>query len=201
MSLYNALFGVNDTAPILLAVLGLKPDAVGRFRDAYIEGEHIVIHTRNGGGNRECWHRDDPQWGAPDCEGEAYEVEVDEIAFVTEAEATEKGYALTNIFAGNKRGAKTGHKVMVPRHTCTAPDSDKCGCPGCVINYRLPKHPNYVRDEDDDYDCTYANIYFSFPAQHAEALRNLSAVVGEPTKPAEKWESFLAAVRAGDPSA
>jgi hypothetical protein len=27
----------------------------------------------------------------------------------------------------------------------------------------LTLHPGYVRDEDDDYDCTYANFYFTPP--------------------------------------
>jgi len=30
-------------------------------------------------------------------------------------------------------------------------------------NEVLTSHPNYIRDEDDDYDCTYATYYFSLP--------------------------------------
>jgi hypothetical protein len=29
---------------------------------------------------------------------------------------------------------------------------------------RLCQHPNYLRDEDDEYDNTYATIYFSIPS-------------------------------------
>ena len=59
MSLYNALFGTNAFAGLILSMLGEKFNP-GRFRDAHIdrseEGDpRIVIYTRNGGGNRECW--------------------------------------------------------------------------------------------------------------------------------------------------
>ena len=45
MSLYNALFGVNKSAPILLAMLGIEFDSIPRFRDCFIDGENIVIYT------------------------------------------------------------------------------------------------------------------------------------------------------------
>jgi hypothetical protein len=32
----------------------------------------------------------------------------------------------------------------------------------CTIQ-KLRSHPNYIRDEDDDFDCTYATFYFSIP--------------------------------------
>lgn len=55
MSFYNALFGMNPSAPILLGILHLTREDVGRFRDAYLNEHYIVIHTRLGGGNRECY--------------------------------------------------------------------------------------------------------------------------------------------------
>ena len=60
MSLYNAIFGQNPLAEQLVEVLGVEPD---RFRDAWLQkgekGEpQIVIHTRTGGGNRECYADD-----------------------------------------------------------------------------------------------------------------------------------------------
>ncbi|WP_370193273.1 MULTISPECIES: hypothetical protein [Aurantimonas] len=61
MSLYNALFGVNPAAGILLQALGTKPDAIPRFRDCYLDTEldepRIAIHTRTGGGNRAAYER------------------------------------------------------------------------------------------------------------------------------------------------
>jgi len=59
MSLYNMLFGVNSAAPVLLATLGLKASDVPRFRDCYIDGDKIVIHTRTGGGNRDFYESEE----------------------------------------------------------------------------------------------------------------------------------------------
>ena len=57
MSLYNALFGTNPLAPLLMRALDLAPEDCGRFRDCYFEGTpdepRICVYTRNGGGNRD----------------------------------------------------------------------------------------------------------------------------------------------------
>lgn len=68
MSLYNALFGRNPLSPLLMAMVGVEPDEVPRFRDAFLfdrtpEELGVAIYTRTGGGNRQCycrdpWHRD-----------------------------------------------------------------------------------------------------------------------------------------------
>lgn len=67
MGLYNILFGVNPLSPILLKSLNLSYHgrklqingeySPGRFRDIYLsdDGTKILLYTRNGGGNRECW--------------------------------------------------------------------------------------------------------------------------------------------------
>ncbi len=54
------LFGKNPNSEILKSMLELGTKyRIGRFRDIYIkddEGELIIIlYTRNGGGNRDCW--------------------------------------------------------------------------------------------------------------------------------------------------
>jgi hypothetical protein len=55
MSLYNALFGVNPHAGLLLRFLGVSYADVPRFRDCYLneDATEIIILTRTGGGNRE----------------------------------------------------------------------------------------------------------------------------------------------------
>ena len=53
MSLYNMVFGLNPNADQLLSLLGYSRGDCGRFRDVFVEDGMIVIHTRNGGGNRE----------------------------------------------------------------------------------------------------------------------------------------------------
>ena len=67
MSLYNALFGVNPYAGLLLGFLGTSHDQVPRFRDCYIEDGRIVLYTRMGGGNRGHWDYSETEEG-PDCE-------------------------------------------------------------------------------------------------------------------------------------
>jgi len=119
MSLYNMLFGVNSAAPVLLATLGLTAGDVPRFRECYIEGDNIVIHTRTGGGNREDYE------------------------------------------AGNGE---------------------------------LQSNPFYVRDEDDDFDCTYANFYYRFPEEYADELKAMAANA-DSIKPSEKWEALLESLR------
>lgn len=55
MSLYNMLFGQNPLSGVLLKITGLNPSEIPRFRDAYLEGDQVVVYTRTGGGNDECY--------------------------------------------------------------------------------------------------------------------------------------------------
>lgn len=167
MSLYNMLFGQSANADALLAVLGLTRGSVGRYRDCYLtEDGRIAVYTRNGGGNRECCHAYDPEYGDPECKNEPYQKTVKERLFLAKADWP-NGKAPGNWFTS--RDGVWGCEYNGPNdvvetwHRCLAPDSEECGCYGCVITYRLPKHPLYLSDEDDDYDCTYATIYFRIP--------------------------------------
>ena len=120
MSLYNMVFGMNPDSDKLLEVLGKTTADFGRFRNVYMEDGFIVVHTRNGGGNRED-----------------YEDVFDEMS----------------------------------------------------------EHPWYSHDEDDSFDCTYANIYFKVPEGKEEtlmALRGLEA--GK--NPASQWAELLATMEA-----
>jgi len=119
MSMYNMLFGVNPDTETLLSLLGKTTADFGRFRNVYMEDGFIVVHTRNGGGNRED-----------------YEYVFDEMS----------------------------------------------------------THPWYSHDEDDSFDCTYANIYFKVPENHKDfvAIMNLD----EGHNSAEQWASLLAAMEA-----
>ena len=111
--LYNVLFGCNDHAGFLLGLLGKEAGDFGRFRDVYVTEDHIVVHTRNGGDNREDYE---------------------------------------DVFA------------------------------------EMKDHPLYTHDEDDDFDCTYANIYFKHPEGYGEILKEMA--VGTVT-PSEKWEMMF----------
>ena len=52
----------------------------------------------------------------------------------------------------------------------------------------MKDHPLYTHDEDDDFDCTYANIYFKHPEGYGEILKEMA--VGTVT-PSEKWEMMF----------
>ena len=55
--------------------------------------------------------------------------------------------------------------------------------------------PTYVRDEDDDFDSTYANFYFTVPETFAWAIPQLQAADATPQ---QKWESFFSKLQASD---
>lgn len=117
--LYNMLFGENKhQASFLFALLDKTPGDFGRYRDIYVTDTHIVVHTRNGGGNREDYEH---------------------------------------------------------------------------VFEEMSEHPLYAYDEDDDFDCTYANIYFNHPAEYSEVLKEMA--VGTVT-PSEKWKAMFAALEA-----
>ncbi len=59
MPMYNILFGCNPHAKLLLKLLNLTENDIGRFRDAFVTEGKIAIYTRLGGGNRECWCQGD----------------------------------------------------------------------------------------------------------------------------------------------
>lgn len=51
----------------------------------------------------------------------------------------------------------------------------------------LEKHPNYLCDYDDDFDCTYAYIEFSIPEDYkADLLKLINKE--EIVNPSKKWE-------------
>jgi len=111
MSLYNMLFGENaNQRDFLFSLLYKTPEDFGRYRDIFVTEDHIVVHTRNGGGNRED-----------------YKDVFDEMS----------------------------------------------------------EHPLYAYDEDDHFDCTYANYYFKHPAVYKDVLQEMAK--GTIT-PSEKWQ-------------
>ena len=47
-------------------------------------------------------------------------------------------------------------------------------------NSSLTEHPKYLYDEDDHFDFTYANFYFSFPEEYAKDLEAIATKVTTP---------------------
>jgi hypothetical protein len=121
MSFYNMLFGENASQKeFLFSLLGKTSGDFGRYRDIYVTDEHIVVHTRCGGGNREY-----------------YEDVFDEMS----------------------------------------------------------NHPLYDYNQDDDFDCTYADIYFRHPEEYRDLLKEMA--VGTVT-PSEKWQILFNSLNASN---
>lgn len=123
MSLYNMIHGVNPLAGVLMKMLDITPGIVPRFRDCYFNGEHIVIYTRTGGGNRE-------EYGAE--------------------------------------------------------------------NDAMCELPGYVRDEDDDFDSTYASFYYEVPQQFHLLMDKLKSMAQKQTQ-SERWEAALDHIKSASP--
>ena len=186
------LFGANPHASVILATLGLDRESVGRFRDCYVTEGKIAVYTRNGGGNRRCWHSDEPENGNATCKHRVVTKDAPVYAFMAKDDWPE-GKAPGNWFEtrGGVYGCQypTGEVAPQEYYVCEEPDSAACTCPGCIIQYGLRKHPQYITDRDDDYDSTYATIYFSFPPEYAEGLKALD--IGEEWNPDERWRMML----------
>ena len=59
----------------------------------------------------------------------------------------------------------------------------------------ISKHPNFIRDEDDDFDCTYCTFYFTFPERYRDALQ----MINDQSIPSgdERWDKFLTDLEQG----
>ncbi len=78
---------------------------------------------------------------------------------------------------------------------CWSDDSASCGtCPGCIIEHVLPKHPLYIGDSDDDFDSTYATIYFNLP-ESKESLAFIAQSLPEPLNMDEVWAATIEAIK------
>lgn len=70
-----------------------------------------------------------------------------------------------------------------------------CDCTGCIATYHLPALSNYLSDEDDDCDCTYADFRFALLPNVEEAAGALMASQGKLTPPAEQWQLLFASMK------
>jgi hypothetical protein len=59
-----------------------------------------------------------------------------------------------------------------------------------VENESLRLIPGFKRDEDDDFDCTYASFFFEVP-EHFKAQVTLIKDMGAITNPIERWKQLL----------
>lgn len=58
-------------------------------------------------------------------------------------------------------------------------------------NEELTKIPGYLYGEDDDFDSTYANFYYSYPEEFKTELEILEKDRESTQTPSEKMEGFI----------
>ena len=81
-------------------------------------------------------------------------------------------------------------------HYDNTPAGPDCPCVGCFMAYRVHQLPHYLYDEDNEYDPTYAHIYFEIPSEHAELIK---AIVSGSFEPSERWLDALERLGEGRP--
>jgi hypothetical protein len=144
MSFYNMIHGVNPLSGVLLKMLDTTTGAIPRFRDCYFDGEHIVIYTRTGGGNRDFYE------------------------------------------------SEQSCRANYPENFTGTDD------PSGPWNEDLRCLPGFVRDADDDYDCTYASFFFAVPEQFNLLLDKLRSMAQKETQ-SERWEAALDRIKTATP--
>lgn len=180
--MYNLIFGQNEYAGVILATLGLKRDDVGRFRDCYVAGDRIVVYTRNGGDNRKCWC----EQGLTGTEQCKHHKETRQRKKMVETPYKSGGGSFIRSL-----NEWEDYETLI----CDAPDSEECHCIGCTMRFHIPKHPMYEKDVDDDYDNTYATIYYKIPEQWKGFLAEMNT--GD-WNPAERWQQALKTIETGE---
>ena len=192
--MYNLLFGQNRNSEIILATIGRTRDDFHRFRDCFVADGKIAVYTRNGGGNRDCWHEDAPEYGMPECKHHTIVKPVHETVELPEEEAKAKGYRLLNVWVGSSnRMAETGRIVDQTYYVCESPGTADCHCTGCFMTFHIHNLPFYSHDLDDEFDSTYATIYFNFPPAYADGLHAIDS--GKPFDPDERWHKLFEALK------
>ena len=138
---------------------------LGRFRGSWFEkdaeGLICVFYTRNGGGNRECIHDMSGYEADERCTHEQYTEMGNDFVFVPNDQEPPEGYTkVTNIITGTGWYYRSDEEMELTKIRCLTPNSSSCFCYACLIEHVLPNRAQYMSDEDDDFDSTYATIRF-----------------------------------------
>lgn len=156
MSLYNALFGINSAAPMLLKMLGIDavkmPDPPKELMSSYTTKE----------GQTETYF---------DYGERVYENEIPEAVEAWD-KFREELLQLKYFPSGRFRDAylnETGKKIIL----YTRNGGGNRPYYQYVFDL-LRKHPLYLSDYDDDYDCTYAYIVFKVPDEYIGLCEGLA---------------------------
>ena len=103
---------------------------------------------------------------------------------------TEEGIVIHTRTGGGNRDAYEDEAAW--RENFGIPDDESCDGPFNSDLYRLP---GFIRDEDCDFDSTYADFYYAVPEAFAERARAWLAEHGAPMTPGQKWGALFEALR------
>lgn len=70
-------------------------------------------------------------------------------------------------------------------------------CTGCTMTKAIPALDGYIDDRDDDFDCTYATIWFEVPDCARSTLDQLATLINGKT-PQDKQREMIDALQSGD---
>ena len=68
-----------------------------------------------------------------------------------------------------------------------------CDCTGCTITYSVPALEYYSFDRDDEFDNTYATIFFDYPEEWREMLVKLNK--NDKWEPDKRWLEKLESLK------
>lgn len=66
-----------------------------------------------------------------------------------------------------------------------------CDCTGCIATHQLPAEPLYLRDQDDEFDSTYATFYFRAPDEYRDRLAEIAQ---DPVNMSDRWKAMIDAI-------
>lgn len=169
MGLYNILFGVNQAFPLLMKALNLQYHG----KKLKIDGEY------NPGRFRDIYLSDDGTKVILFTRNGGGNRECPEYEYCPQWDRTQDKYALPD---------GTFLDEINPEHH----DSN------CLVyvNWKLTQHPLYIRDYDDDFDCTYAYFEFRTPEVLDVMLDKIMEIQGGPPRSVtEKFNEIVEEMR------
>lgn len=143
----------NINTKQILKAIGIKEEDIPRLRGVGIDDGKILIHTRTGGGNREQYDSVENY-----INGE-YGLQ-DDLKALNDKNSWDYKYSL-------KHGGVKKRRIELEERI-TNIIATKTG-----TNELLRDNPYFISDEDEEFDCTYANFWYKIPEKFTNKLLKL----------------------------
>jgi len=147
----------NVNTKQILDAIGLKEEYIPRLRGVGIDDGKILIHTRTGGGNRDSYDSVETAInGEYGIESRIADYKNPETDWLKDKPQEERDASI-------KEYEERKQVILATK---------------AYTNEYLTSNEFYLSDEDDDFDCTYANFWFRIPDElnaELQALENKEA--------------------------